>query len=202
MTTGITTIRANDSAADSARQCSDPQRLVPDSRTMCRPGGFPMNNRTALDQADIALLRVLEADARVSFSELGERVGLSKSPCWARVRALEQTGIIRGYFADLDPSMLGLEVRAWVQITVNARKHAEFEAAVLQHPNVIECYTAAGAADYLLQILVADIAALDGLLRGDLAKLPGVERVATTVCLKTIKSRSGIMPCVKRPGRG
>jgi len=161
-----------------------------------------MDDRTALDQFDIALLRVLEADARLSFAEIGERVGLSKSPSWARVRTLEQTGVIRGYFADLDPTRLGLEVRAWVQITVNARKHAEFEAAVLQHPNILECYTAAGAADYLLQVLVADIAALDGLLRSELAKLPGVERVATTVCLKTIKPRSGIMPCVKRPGRG
>lgn len=84
---------------------------------------------------------------------------------------------------------------------MNARKHTEFETAIIEHPNVIECYTAAGAADYLLQVLVADITGLDGLLRGDLARLPGVERVATTVCMKTIKPRSGIMACVKRPAR-
>lgn len=156
---------------------------------------------TALDSADIALLRALEADARISFAELGERVGLSKSPSWARVRALEQAHIIRGYLTEIDPAALGLEVRAWVQITVNARRHAEFEAAILKHPNVLECYTAAGEADYLLQVLVTNIAALDRLLRGELAKLPGAERVATTVCLKTIKPRGGIMPCVPRATR-
>lgn len=156
--------------------------------------------RTTLDRKDFALLRALETEGRMSFAELGERIGLSKSPAWARVRALEAAGVIRGYLADLDPAALGLEVRAWVQITVNARKHAEFEAAILAHPNVLECYTAAGAADYLLQVLVPDIAALDGLLRGELAKLPGVERVATTVCMKTIKPRGRIMGAVPRLG--
>jgi Lrp/AsnC family leucine-responsive transcriptional regulator len=150
---------------------------------------------------DLALLRALEADARISFGDLGEKVGLSKSACWARVRALERAGAIRGYGADIESAAVGLAVRAWVQITVSARRHAEFEAAIVLLPNVLECYTAAGQADYVLQVLAPDIAALDGLLRGELAKLPGVERVTTTVCLKTIKRRGGIMPCVRRGAR-
>jgi len=150
------------------------------------------------DRTDVALLSALETDARVSFADLGEKVGLSKSACWSRVRTLEQSGVIRRYIADIEPAAVGLEIRAWVQITVNARKHAEFEAAILEHPNVLECYTTAGQADYVLHVLAANIGALDGLLRGELAKLPGAERIATTVCMKTIKARGSVMACAAR----
>ena len=82
-----------------------------------------------MDKIDREIVRLLEDDARISFAELGERVGLSKTPCWQRVRELERRGLIRGYRAELDAESLGLRVHAFVHVTINAARHAEFEAA-------------------------------------------------------------------------
>jgi Lrp/AsnC family leucine-responsive transcriptional regulator len=144
---------------------------------------------------DARLLAALESDARLSFADLGERIGLSKTPTWARVRALERAGTITGYRAEVDPVALGLELHAFVEVRVRAAQHAEFEAAVLGHPAVLECFTTAGQADYLLHVLVGGIADLDALLRDEVSRLPGVERLATTVGMKTIKHRARITDC-------
>ncbi|MFO7277118.1 MAG: Lrp/AsnC family transcriptional regulator [Pseudomonadota bacterium] len=149
------------------------------------------------DRVDTALLRSLEQDGRQSFAELGRQVGLSKTPCWQRVQALERAGVIRGYHAELDPQKLGLQVHAFVHATIDATKHDEFEAAVMRHPSILQCFTTAGEADYLLHVLVPDISALDTLLREGIARMPGVQRSVTTVCLKTIKRRSAISDCLR-----
>ena len=150
-----------------------------------------------LNKTEIALLRALEDDARLSFAELGEKVGLSKTPCWSRVQELEKRGIIKAYRAELDPAALGLHIHAFVQVTINSTRHGEFETAIGQHPSVVECFATAGDGDYLLQVLVSGIADLDRLLRAELSRLPGVQRVVTTVCVKTIKSRSTLIECVR-----
>ncbi|MCU0757605.1 MAG: Lrp/AsnC family transcriptional regulator [Steroidobacteraceae bacterium] len=144
---------------------------------------------------DARLLAALESDARLSFAELGERIGLSKTPTWARVRALERAGTITGYRAEVDPGALGLELHAFVEVRLRAAQHAEFETAVLHHPAVLECFTTAGQADYLLHVLVGGIGDLDALLRDHISRLPGVERLATTVGMKTIKRRARITDC-------
>ena len=144
---------------------------------------------------DGRLLAALESDARLSYAALGERIGLSKTPTWARVRALEQSGTITGYRAEIDPAALGLTLHAFVEVRLRSTQHAEFEAAVQRHPAVLECFTTAGQADYLLHLLVEGIGALDALLRDDLSRLPGVERLATTVGMKTIKARARITDC-------
>ena len=149
-----------------------------------------------MDQIDRRLLTSLEENARQSFAELGEEVGLTKTPCWQRVRELEHSGVIRGYRAEIDPARLGLKVEAFVQV-VSSVRHAEFEAAVLQHPAVLQCFSTAGQADYLLHVLVADILELDTLLRMEIAQLPGVHSISTTVCMKTIKHRSTITGCLR-----
>ena len=141
------------------------------------------------------VLAELESDARLSYAELGEHIGLSKTPTWARVRALEQAGTITGYRAELDPAALGLDLHAFVEVRLRAAQHAEFEAAVLRHPAVIECFTTAGQADYLLHVLVTGIGALDALLRDEISRLPGVERLATTVGMTTIKRRARLTDC-------
>lgn len=150
-----------------------------------------------MDKIDTILLRRLEEDARQSYADLGRRVGLSKTPCWHRVRELETQGVIRGYRAELDPRKLGLQVHAFVQATINATKYSEFEAAVLRHPSVLQCFTTAGAGDYLLHLLAPDIGALDELLREEISRMPGVQRTVTTVCLKTIKHGAPITGCVR-----
>jgi Lrp/AsnC family transcriptional regulator, leucine-responsive regulatory protein len=150
-----------------------------------------------LDRVDEAILRLLEKDGRLSFNSLGQEVGLSKTPSWTRVNALEREKVITAYRAEIDPARLGLQLHAFVQVTINAAKHADFEAAVNRHGSVLECYTIAGQADYLLHVLVAGIAELDELLRNEITRMPGVQRGTTTVAMKTIKHRGLIMDCVK-----
>lgn len=140
-----------------------------------------------MDRLDWKIVGELERDGRQSYAELGENVGLSKSPCWSRVRALEERGVIRGYTARLDPAALGLTVQSFVEVRISFDKHAEFEAAVMAHPAVVECHTTAGDSDYMLKVFARSVDHLDELLRHDLSKLPGVHRLATVVCLKTIK---------------
>jgi len=148
-----------------------------------------------LNAIDAVLLRTLENDARLSFNDLAGEVGLSKTPTWARVRELERQKVITGYRAEIDPARVGLALHAFVQVTINATRHADFEAAVLRHKSILECYTTAGQADYLLHILVPGIAELDELLRTELSRMPGVQRLTTTVGMKTIKRRGSIMEC-------
>jgi Lrp/AsnC family leucine-responsive transcriptional regulator len=153
--------------------------------------------RDDMDKIDHRILTLLEDDARQSFAEIGEQVALSKTPCWQRVRELERSGVIRGYRAEIDSRRLGLEVEAFIQVTLSSVQHAEFEAAVLQHPAVLQCFTTAGQADYLMHVLVAGIAELDNLLRMEISQLPGVQKIETTVCMKTIKHRAPITGCLR-----
>ncbi|MDE2339001.1 MAG: Lrp/AsnC family transcriptional regulator [Gammaproteobacteria bacterium] len=149
-----------------------------------------------MDKIDREIVRSLEQDARMSFAELGQRVGLSKTPCWQRVRELERQGLIRGYRAELDAEQLGLRVHAFVYVSIDSARYAEFEAAAERHPAVLQCYTTAGQADYLMHVLVTEIAALDELLRMQVSRMPGVQRIETTVCMKTIKSRAPLSGCL------
>lgn len=142
-----------------------------------------------MDKLDWKIIAGLEADGRQSFAVLGEAVGLSKSPCWSRVRSLEERGVIQGYTARVDPAALGLHVQSFVEVRISLDAHSEFEAAVAAHPAVVECHTTAGDSDYILKVYARSVDHLDELLRYDLSKLPGVHRLATVVCLKTIKQQ-------------
>ena len=150
-----------------------------------------------MDKIDREIVRLLEDDARASFAELGQKVGLSKTPCWQRVRELERSGLIRGYRTELDAESLGLRVHAFVHVTINAARHAEFEAAAAGHPSVLQCFTTAGQADYLMHVLVGEIADLDQLLRMEIRRMPGVQKLETTVCMKTIKPRAPLSGCLR-----
>lgn len=143
-----------------------------------------------MDSIDWKILAELEGDGRLSFADLSERVGLSKSPCWSRVRDLEATGAIQGFTAIVDPATLGLAVQCYCQVRISLDMHDAFEAAVLAHPAIIECHTTAGDSDYIIRIFARSVEHLDDLLRHELSVLPGVHRLSTTVCLKTIKSRA------------
>jgi Lrp/AsnC family transcriptional regulator, leucine-responsive regulatory protein len=147
------------------------------------------------DRTDDTILRILEKDGRLSFNSLAEQIGLSKTPTWARVQNLERKKVITGYRAEIDPVAMGLELHAFVQVTITGSRYADFEAAVLRHPSILECYTTAGQGDYLLHVLVAGIAALDDLLRMDIARMPGVQRQTTTIGMKTIKRNASIVEC-------
>jgi Lrp/AsnC family leucine-responsive transcriptional regulator len=144
---------------------------------------------TVLDRFDRAILAELEKDGRVGFATLAERVGLSKTPCWNRVQALEQAGVIKGYSAVLNARDLGVGLNAFVMVMTDFDKHAAFEAAARAHPSVIACYTTAGDSDYILHVVTSGVDGLDSLLRNEISRLPGVQRSSSTVCLTTIKER-------------
>lgn len=140
-----------------------------------------------MDSIDRKIVRAVEADARISFAELAELVGLSKTPCWKRVKALEEAGVIRNYRARLDPALLGFGVEAFVQLSINSVEFEAFEAAVKRHPLIWRCHATTGEADYLLHIVATDMAALDRLLRQELSRLPGVRRTITSMATREIK---------------
>jgi Lrp/AsnC family leucine-responsive transcriptional regulator len=159
----------------------------------------PEERNIVLAKLDRALLSRLEADARLSYAELGEAVGLSKSSCWKRVQGLEQAGAIRGYRALVDPAALGLGTVAFVAVTVAFDRHAEFEQAAIRHRAILACHATLGEADYLLQVITPSMAELDHLLRQELWRLPGVQRFTTTMAMRTIKTDGPLTQAMPDP---
>jgi Lrp/AsnC family leucine-responsive transcriptional regulator len=142
-----------------------------------------------MDDIDRSILTTLEQHGRISNDELATRVGLSPSPCLRRVRRLEQTGVIRGYRALVDPAAVGrsLRVFAGVRLLRHARADvAAFERAVTQLPEVVHAHHVTGNYDYLLQIEVADLSAYEDFHANRMATLPGVAAVTSYVTMKTL----------------
>ena len=161
-----------------------------------------------LDRIDLALLNELQRDARQTVQQLAEAVGLSGTPCWKRVKALEEAGVILGYTARLDRDKLGL--RQCVIAEINLDRHAEdgvrqFEQAVAASPQIVSCYATTGAADYVIQVLVADIQGYERFLHDTAFKLPGVSHVRSSVVLRELKSAVRLPlaePATAPPDRG
>ncbi|MEP3421794.1 MAG: Lrp/AsnC family transcriptional regulator [Erythrobacter sp.] len=147
---------------------------------------------SVLDAIDWKIAEVLESDGRRSFAELSDDVGLSKSPCWARVKEMERSGLLIGYGAQFDPARLGLGVLSQISVTIRFDAYTAFEEAVLDHPAIVECHTTAGSSDYLLRVYARSVDHLDELLRHEISKLPGVTSSSTTICLKTIKTKGSL----------
>ena len=140
-----------------------------------------------------AILRILQAEGRIAFADLGNRVGLSTSSCWRRVEALEERGIIEGYAALVNPKAMGLDLEVFLNVKIDPHQADAFETAVLERPEIAQCFAVAGEHDYVLHAYVADVETLDGLVRGDFARLPGLQRISTTLCLKAVR-RSRAVP--------
>lgn len=156
----------------------------------------------ALDALDRKIVAALEADARLSFAALADLVGLSKTPCWKRVKALEEARVIRGYRPTLDPARLGFGVEAFIQVSIDFELSEAFEAAVREHPLIWRCHATTGEADYLLHILSADVAALDRLLRQELSRLPGVRRTVTSMAMREIKAETSFAEAARHGRNG
>ena len=124
-------------------------------------------SNTSLDAIDRRILAVLQENARVSNVELAESAGVSASPCWRRVRELERTGVISRYVTLVDPAALGLPVSVFIQVSLEKQVESAleiFENAILQRPEVMECYLMTGDADYMLRVVVADLEAYERFL--------------------------------------
>jgi Lrp/AsnC family leucine-responsive transcriptional regulator len=143
-----------------------------------------------MDAIDRRILRALHGEARLTNAELAERAGLSPSPCWARVRRLEQSGVIRGYRAELDQAKLGLPDT--VIIEVMTEKHdetqlARFEEAIANMPEVIEAWLVTGEYDYIIKAAVGGTAGYERLLREKIYRLPGVRHTRTAFGIRCLK---------------
>ena len=150
---------------------------------------------TALDEIDRRILTALQENARITNVELAESVGISPSPCWRRVRELEQKGVISNYVTLIDPASIGLPVSVFVQVTLERQVETaleEFEGVVADWPEVMECYLMTGDADYLLRVVVADLAAYHRFLVDHLTRVPGVASIKSSFALKQVKYRTAL----------
>jgi DNA-binding Lrp family transcriptional regulator len=148
--------------------------------------------KETLDNIDIKILNALQANARMSNAELAEQINLSQTPCLRRLRKLEQTGLIKQYSAQLDHSMLGINVSAFVFIKLNkntSSNAAEFEAAVCAFPEVLECCVLAGVHDYALRVAMADLQAFESFLKDKLANVDQAENIESTIILNQTMTR-------------
>ena len=151
--------------------------------------------QTALDAIDVRILRELQADGRLSNVALAERVGLSPSPCLRRVRRLEEDGVIAGYRALLDRSKVSLGLTAFVAIRIEAHQDeraAQVQEALRAMPEVVACHLVSGEADFLLEVVLPDLAAYERLLLGRLLKLPGVKDIRTSFAMRQVKPAASL----------
>ena len=142
-----------------------------------------------MDRIDQKILAELQADGRLSVTDLADRVGLSLSPCHRRVRALEQSGVILGYRAQLAPSALGLTFSAMVFVTLREGDHqavAAFENALQGIAQIVEAQRLFGEPDYLLQVITRDLPAFQRLYDERLSTLPNVQRLTSTLVMKQV----------------
>ena len=143
-----------------------------------------------MDAIDRRILRTLHREARLTNAELAERVGLSASPCWARVRRLEAQGVIRGYRAELDQAALGLPDTVWIEVMTEKHDEAQlarFEEAIAAMPEVVEAWLVTGEYDYVIKAAVGGTAGYERLLREKLYRLPGVRHTRTSFTLRSLK---------------
>ncbi len=143
-----------------------------------------------LERKDRALLRELQRDSRLTMQQLADKVGMSSSACWRRVRSLEEAGVIDRYAAILDSRKAGFNLSSMTLVTLtrHEQEHVEnFMKEVMRHPEVLECFATSGEADFHLRVVVEDMDAYNAFLDDFIFRLPGVSQVRSDIVLKEIK---------------
>jgi Lrp/AsnC family transcriptional regulator len=148
-----------------------------------------------MDATDVKILRFLQEDASISIAELAQRVNLSQTPCWKRIQRLEASGVIKGRVALVDPDKIGLSLTAFV--AVEAYDHTEawtqrFADFVSELPEVMEFYRMAGDVDYILRVVVPDMAAYDRFYKGLISAIP-LKNVTSRFAMERIKSTTAFV---------
>jgi DNA-binding Lrp family transcriptional regulator len=149
-----------------------------------------------LDGVDKKLLSALQSNARTTVGELAELVSLSQSPCWRRVKQLEESGLIEGYCARLNRQKLGYGVTGFVQLQMDnhtPQAAESFERAVVALPQVLSCHNLSGRYDYQLEVVGTDLESFSEFVRTHIRALPGVREISTSFSLKEVK-RSVALP--------
>jgi DNA-binding Lrp family transcriptional regulator len=151
--------------------------------------------KVGLDRIDLAILKALRQDGRITFQALSERVGLSARPCLERVRRLEQRGIVKGYTAVVEPTALGHDIIALAAIALrdpSAGVRQRLERALGAHPSVVELHVVNGEFDYTARIVAPTLASYEALTDAFLTDPSfGIARIHTTFVLKTLKTFDG-----------
>jgi len=150
-----------------------------------------------VDRTDKKIIAELQADGRLSLTELADKVGLSLSPCHRRVKNLEETGIISGYRAQIDTARLGLSFSVIVFVSLEKADRqavSSFEKAVVDVPEVISAQRLFGNPDYMLHVLTRDMESFQQLYDLDLSALPGVQRLTSTLIMKTVVNNRPVVP--------
>ncbi|RSZ58806.1 Lrp/AsnC family transcriptional regulator [Massilia atriviolacea] len=147
-------------------------------------------NAAELDEIDRKILRELRRDGRIANTQLAERIGLSASPCWNRVRQMEEAGVIEGYTVLLNQQALGVPDTVMIEVTLDRHDDDTFERfgqALADMPEVLEAYLLTGEYDYLIKVAVAGTAGYEEFLRRRLYKLPGLRHSRSTFVLRVLK---------------
>ncbi|MBB5429395.1 DNA-binding Lrp family transcriptional regulator [Paraburkholderia sp. JPY158] len=148
-----------------------------------------------LDRTDIAILRQLQDNARITNAELARAVNLSPTPCFNRVRALEKLGLFRQHVTLLDAGALGLRINVFIQVSLEQQVEDAlrvFEKEVADRPEVMECYLMTGDADYLLRVVVPDMQSLEHFIVQRLTKIPGVSNIRSSFALKQVRYKTAL----------
>lgn len=146
-----------------------------------------------LDAVDLKILRVLQCDGRITKVGLAEAVNLSPSPCWERLKRLEQAGIIKGYQARLDAAKVARFAEVLVEVTLQRHRQedfARFEQAMRETPEVLDCWATGGGVDYLLRVVAPDIDAYQRLIDRLLEAEIGIDRYFTYIVTRSVKSQA------------
>jgi Lrp/AsnC family transcriptional regulator, leucine-responsive regulatory protein len=147
-----------------------------------------------LDKVDKILLRELQVNAQFGVAELAEKAGLSPSTCHRRIKLLEERGLILFYTATLDRKQLGLANEFFVEVSLTAQTEEafeKFENAVQRVPEILECHLMSGQFDYLLRVVAKDAEDYERVHRGKLSRLPGIQRIQSSLALRTVKAWAG-----------
>ena len=152
-------------------------------------------NRHQLDTTDRVILRHLQHDGRITNVELAARAGLTAPPCLRRVRTLEESGIIKGYHADLNPESLGYGITVFAMVSLKSQAETDlraFEDHIAQLPQVRECHMLNGEIDFILKIVAHDLQEFQRFLTSELTPAPNVSHVKTSLTIRASKNLPGV----------
>jgi Lrp/AsnC family leucine-responsive transcriptional regulator len=155
----------------------------------------PEKHFMQLDTIDLRILAELQQDGSLTNVELARRVHLSPSPCLVRVKALEAAGVIQRYVALADPKAIGLGVNVFISISLKEQTKeslSEFERRIAEHEEVMECYLMTGDSDYLIRVVVRDIAELERFILEQLTPIPGIEKIRSSFALKQVRYKTAL----------
>ncbi|MFD1383290.1 Lrp/AsnC family transcriptional regulator [Rhodanobacter aciditrophus] len=149
----------------------------------------------SLDKTDIRILSYMQENARITHAELAKAVNLSTTPCYNRVKALEEKGLIKQQVTLLEAEKLGLTLNVFIHVTLEKQVEEAlkcFEDAIDDRPEVMECYLMTGDEDYLLRVVVADIKALEHFILQYLSKIPCVASIRSSFALKQVRYKTAL----------